>query len=135
MANNTKKKRGLSTSHLEALDKGRKAGNAVRAYLTHLEQSTPRRRGRRVNWQTRLEASQAALETTTDVVERLRLTQAVQTAQEHLNVAQEDAHVASLEAGFIEWGKHYSEAHGISYAAWRQIGVPARMLREAGITR
>lgn len=132
---NHKKKRGLSSEHLEALDKGRKASNAVRAYLTYLEQLTPRRRGRQVNWQRSLDNAQAALETATDPVERLQLIQAVQDAEAALNVAQENAQVASLEAGFIEWAKHYSDAHGISYATWRQIGVSPRMLREAGIAR
>jgi hypothetical protein len=131
----TTKKKGLTQEHLDALDKGRKAGNAVRAYLTYLEQSTPKRRGRKINWHARLVSAQASLENAVDPVERLRLIQAIQTAENYLNVAQEDQQVAVLEAGFVQWAKYYSEKHHIFYAAWRQIGVPVKLLREAGITR
>ena len=32
-------------------------------------------------------------------------------------------------------GAAYSERKGISYAAWREIGVPAAVLKRAGISR
>jgi hypothetical protein len=39
---------------------------------------------------------------------------------------------AELEAGFIEHGYEWAERRKVSYAALRSVGVPARVLREAG---
>lgn len=38
-------------------------------------------------------------------------------------------------ATFIAWGAEWATEHGISYGAFREMGVPAEVLREAGITR
>lgn len=40
-----------------------------------------------------------------------------------------------IESRFISCAAAYSERKGVTYAAWREMGVPARVLREAGITR
>jgi len=42
---------------------------------------------------------------------------------------------AQLEAAFIAALPGYSTRKHISYAAWREAGVPARVLRAAGIRR
>jgi len=42
------------------------------------------------------------------------------------------ANLAELEAGFVTACMPFSQRHGISYAAWRSVGVPARVLRLAG---
>lgn len=39
-----------------------------------------------------------------------------------------------LEAAFVTHAKSFGERHGISYAAWRETGVSAAVLRKAGIT-
>jgi hypothetical protein len=39
----------------------------------------------------------------------------------------------ALEAGFIENASAYSERKGVTYTAWREFGVPAAVLRQAGI--
>jgi len=39
----------------------------------------------------------------------------------------------ALEAGFVEHAASYSERKGVSYTAWREFGVPAKVLRDAGI--
>jgi len=36
---------------------------------------------------------------------------------------------------FMAWGAEWATEHGISYGAFREMGVPAEALREAGITR
>jgi hypothetical protein len=35
----------------------------------------------------------------------------------------------------VEVAASYSARQGISYDAWREIGVPAAVLREAGVSR
>lgn len=38
-----------------------------------------------------------------------------------------------LEADFVKVVESYSERKGITYQAWRAVGVPARVLAEAGL--
>ena len=46
-----------------------------------------------------------------------------------------DTDIGELEAGFVAVAKSYSERKGLTYAAWREAGVDARVLKQAGITR
>jgi hypothetical protein len=41
----------------------------------------------------------------------------------------------ALEAAFISVAGPYSERKGLTYAAWRAVGVAPRVLRGAGISR
>ncbi len=45
------------------------------------------------------------------------------------------AEIQGLEAAFIEIALPYSERKGLSYEAWRAVGVQPRVLRAAGISR
>ena len=47
----------------------------------------------------------------------------------------EEFDIASLEEGFVSSAKEYGDRKGITYAAWRVAGVPASVLKEAGIGR
>jgi hypothetical protein len=37
------------------------------------------------------------------------------------------------EDDFVEVARAYSRRHGITYAAWRDIGIPVAVLRRAGV--
>ena len=50
-------------------------------------------------------------------------------------VAVGDTEIGELEAGFVAVAKLYSERKGLTYAAWREAGVDARVLKQAGISR
>jgi hypothetical protein len=41
--------------------------------------------------------------------------------------------LSELEEGFVKFAKDYAERRGISYGAWRELGVPARVLALAGL--
>jgi hypothetical protein len=43
--------------------------------------------------------------------------------------------MSALEKEFVRAAKGYSERKGITYGAWREFGVPAEVLRKAGISR
>jgi len=43
--------------------------------------------------------------------------------------------LTGLERDFVKVAKGYAERKGISYAAWRELGISADVLRKAGITR
>ncbi|MHB1534624.1 MAG: hypothetical protein ACYC1D_08440 [Acidimicrobiales bacterium] len=43
--------------------------------------------------------------------------------------------MTELETAFVKVASGYSERKGLSYAAWREAGVSADVLRRAGIRR
>lgn len=43
--------------------------------------------------------------------------------------------IKELEAAFIKVAATYSERTGVSFQAWREVGVPASVLNEAGVPR
>jgi hypothetical protein len=43
--------------------------------------------------------------------------------------------LSALEDAFARAAKSYSQRKGVSYAAWREIGVPGDLLKRAGIGR
>ena len=43
--------------------------------------------------------------------------------------------ISALEEGFAKVAKGYSSRKGISYNAWRAVGVSAAVLKRAGISR
>lgn len=126
----------MTEDHKQALAVGRAEGRTVRTYLEALESSKPKR-GRKRTKETisrRLERIEVELEEA-DPLKRLQLT------QEQLNLSQEleqmdnGIDLSELEAEFTKVAKGYAERKGITYAAFRQIGVPAAVLKKAGISR
>jgi len=109
----------------------------VRAYLEALRTNRPSR-GRRRTKDTiahRLTIIDTELATPIDVITELRLTQERINLQAELTVTNTAVDMSALEARFIEVAKNYSDRTGISYTAWRTVGVPAATLTAAGITR
>jgi len=43
--------------------------------------------------------------------------------------------LTALEDAFVQWAPVYAASKGISYAAFRTAGVPAAVLKRAGIRR
>lgn len=126
----------MSQAHKDALAIGREEGRAVRRYLEALEAHKPKR-GRKRNPDTiekRLQQIEEKIESA-DPLTRVHL------VQERLNLGNELANkdaaidLAALEDGFTKAAKNYSERKGITYAAWREAGVDAAVLRRAGIRR
>lgn len=136
MASTNATNRTMSDTHKAALAEGRAQGRAVRHYLEALESSKPKRGRKRTRESVakRLEAVEALLETA-DPVKRLQLSQERLDLEAELAADEETVDLAGIEAEFLAAAKPYSERKGISYAAWREIGVPASTLRAAGITR
>ena len=136
MASTKTTNRMMSDSHKAALAQGRAQGRAVRLYLEALESSKPKRGRSRTREAVakRLPAVEALIENA-DPVKRLQLSQERLDLQAELAVEEETVDIAGIEAEFVAAAKPYSDRKGISYAAWREIGVPASTLRAAGITR
>jgi hypothetical protein len=129
-------KRKMSNEHKAALAKGREQGRAVRDYLAALEQE--RKPGRKVDRSTveqRINDVQARVDEEPDPAKRVELIQRRLDLEEQLVVMQDELDLGQLEEGFVNAAAEYSERKGISYTAWREAGVPAAVLKQAGIRR
>lgn len=80
------------------------------------------------------------LEDISEEMESASPSRRVQLAQERINLLAKMAagldksDLEEAEAEFIENVNSYSERKGISYSAWRDAGVPAAVLKQAGMT-
>ncbi len=126
----------MSADHKAALAKGREEGRIVRRYLEALESSKPRRGRKRTpdSIRKRLVAIDNSL-ATADPLARLHLVEERQRLESELSHTGETVDLASLEKSFIKVARVYGERKGISYSAWRTVGVSASVLQQAKIPR
>jgi hypothetical protein len=123
----------MSKEHKEALARGRLEARSIKAYLTALEARKPGRPVTRESLEQRLARVNGKLGSETDPLKRLDLLQSKVDIEHTLGSAEKGANLDELSAGFVTHAKSYSERKGISYTTWRQFGVPAELLRKAGI--
>ena len=126
----------MSDEHKEALAVGRAQGRTVRAYLEALETTKPKR-GRKRTAES-ITARLAKIETElddADPLKKLQLTQEQLDLTTELETLESATDVTELEGEFEKVAKDYAERKGISYKAYRQLGVPAAVLKNAGIGR
>ena len=72
---------------------------------------------------------------TADPLSRVLLIQQRIDLQQELESKSATVDLGSLEADFVKAAKEYGARKGITYAAWREAGVPPQILRKAGIGR
>ena len=116
----------LSDNTKLALARGRQEGRVVREYLDALR-ATKAGPGRKRTAETvtrRLAAVDDELRTA-DPVKELKLVQERFDLQAELEGFAAAVDIEILEKNFIAVAKGYSERGGISYAAWRAVGVEA----------
>jgi hypothetical protein len=126
----------MSDGHKQALAEGREQGRGVRLYLEALEKNRPKRGRKRTSESItkRLETIEARL-ADAEPLTRLHLIQERLNLQDELEGLKAKTDLTALEEGFIASAKSYGQRKGISHGAWRSLGVPADVLRKAGITR
>jgi uncharacterized protein YicC (UPF0701 family) len=126
----------MSKEHKDALAEGRNQGRAVRRYLEALEAHKPKRGRKRTtaSISSRLQRIDAEI-ASADPLKRLQLLQERIDLTAELERAESKVDVSGLENDFVEAAAAYSARKGISYAAWRQLGVEASVLKRAGINR
>ena len=126
----------MSDEHKAALSEGRSESRAVRSYLEALDQHRPRRGRRRTreSVEKRLAAVEAEL-TGASALQRLRLVQERIDLTRELEQSESAVDLTALEEAFVKTARRYADRKGISYSAWRELGVPAEVLARAGITR
>jgi hypothetical protein len=126
--------RTMSDEHKETLALGRVQGRAIRAYLEALESHRPKRGRKRTpeSIAKRLERIGEDLEGA-EPMTRISLIQERFDLQAELETMGAAVDLAALEADFVEHAWNYSQAKGLSRAAWRAAGVPASVLAAAGL--
>ena len=126
----------MSAEHKAALAEGRTQSKAVRQYLEALEAHKPKRGRKRTP-----ESIKKRLDSLDDLIDNADPLKRLQLVQERMDLTQELANMedkpdlAALEKGFTDAAKAYGSRKGITYAAWRELGVDAATLKAAGITR
>lgn len=132
MASNISERNGNRSEAVAAQERAR----AVRRYLSALDTRRPGR--------TTAKTSESILHRihhvdtllmSADPVARLHLTQErIDLHAEQLRIATSpEPDFAELEEAFVRAARSYGERHGLTYSAWRQIGVDAAVLERAGI--
>jgi uncharacterized protein YicC (UPF0701 family) len=126
----------MSDSHKAALAEGREQGRAVRRYLEAMEAHKPKRGRKRTpeSVQKRLAAIEERL-ADADALTRLHLVQERMDLSAELSSTDNTVDMQALEDEFVAAAAPYGARKGITYAAWRQLGVDPGVLRRAGIKR
>ena len=112
--------------------------SAIREYLKALEQNAPRRGRKRTPDSIRRQLASVAAE-----MEGVTVTRQLDLVQQRINLEAElealeqagSIDLSALEANFVDHAAAYGGRRGISYAAWREVGVSATTLKAAGIRR
>jgi hypothetical protein len=127
---------GMSADHKQALAQGREEGRAIRQYLEALEAHRPRRGRKRTSEsiQMRLETIDMTVDDA-DPLTRVHLLQERMDLEAELGQLDETFDLSVLEDAFIQALPGYSQRKGLSYTAWREVGIDAQTLKRAGIPR
>jgi hypothetical protein len=134
-----RKSASMSAEHKRALAQGREQSRVVRNYLDALEQNRPKRGRKRTpeSIKKRLAEIKAELRDAT-AFERVHLLQQrkdLEAELERHGASENGASLGTLEKSFVKVVKLYSEAKGISYSTWREVGVSAEVLGRGGVAR
>jgi hypothetical protein len=126
----------ITDEHKAAMAAGRTEGRAVKKYLEALEGHRPRRGRKRTpeSINARLDRIDHEL-IAADPMTRLSLIQERLDLKDELRRMETVVDLTEVEADFVTAAKAYGERKGISYQAWREIGVPPAVLKSAGINR
>ena len=128
--------RQMTDEHRAANAKARDENRAVDEYLDALEAHRPRP-GRRRS----AESMRKRLDSISTALESARPRQRLELVQERIDLEQQivsdtqTVDISNSEETFVEIAVAYSGRKGITYPAWREIGVPAAVLQRAGIAR
>ena len=126
----------MSDQHKAALAEGRSQGRAVRNYLEALEATKPKRGRKRTpdSIKKRLETIDASL-ADADKLTELKLRQERANLERELEAGSVAVDLTALEREFVAVANAYGARQGITYQVWRDTGVPAAVLKQAGIGR
>jgi hypothetical protein len=125
----------MTEEHKQALAEGRRQSRAVRNYLEALESESQSSGLDEETIQQRIEEIQSKIDAEDNHARRVELIQQRLDYEEQLSQVEEGLDIQELEREFVDVVEAYSERKGLSYKAWREAGVPASVLRDAGLSR
>lgn len=127
-------KKALPAAQKTAMQKGRAEASIVKQYLTALDRT--KRRGRQVSaeeLQARIDALNVEI-TEAPAGQRVYLVQKRLDLEDRLDGSQgDDIDIEALEADFIRVAAEFGSRKGITRKAFREVGVPAAVLKDAGV--
>lgn len=123
----------MSQEHKDALAQGRIEARAIRSYLEALPTMAPGRRSSKESLESRIATINGKIGAAENPLKRVELIQSRLEAIEALQALESSENFEELEAGFTQHARAYSLRKGISYTAWRELGVPAATVKAAGI--
>jgi hypothetical protein len=131
------KKTPMSAAHKQALAEGREQSRVVRDYLDALEAHKPKRGRKRTADSVKKNLTEVNQSLKNAVGQgRLELIQRRRDLEVELAGMQAGgSDISALEKSFVKVGKSYASRKSISYAAFREFGVPAEVLKRAGVSR
>jgi hypothetical protein len=130
------KPRGMSATHKAALAQGRRESRAINKYLDALKAGKGKRGRKRTP-----SSIEARLSKIARTFESASPMQQLELTQERMNLESEKtrletrADLSALEKEFVAVAKGYAARRGISYSAFRSMGVSAEVLTKAGVRR
>ena len=126
----------MTDEHKAALAAGRNESRVVKNYLDALDSNRPKRGRKRTPDSIKRRLAEIELEVgDTDPLSRLNLYQERMNLQDELEAMGAKVDLTALEDDFVSVALSYSTRRGISYAAWREAGVGAAVLKKAGVSR
>lgn len=115
---------------------GQAQGRTVSRYLTALDSTKPKRGRQRSPEKMQARISELPGEIAqAKPLKRVHLIQELMDLEAELEKEEEVVDISGIESEFISVAADYSSRKGISYAAWREVGVPASVLKAAGVAR
>jgi hypothetical protein len=125
----------MSDEHKAALAQGRREGRAVKQYLKLVGSRRPGRPVTKESLEKRIAGLAEKIDAEDDPLKKLELIQSRLDAEDQMAEVEDAVDADAIEKEFIEVAKSYSERKGLTYTAWRESGVSAQVLRDAGIPR
>ncbi len=132
----TPAKRAMSADHKQKLAQGRNESRVVSRYLDAVVAGKGKRGRKRTPESISLQITRIDKEiSAATAIRKLELTQrrADLVLEKERLLARVD--LTSVEKDFVKVAKSYAARNGISYASFRSLGVPAEVLKKAGISR
>jgi len=125
----------MTDEHKAALKQGREEARAITSYLQAISSRKPGRPVTKESVTARIARLEEKIASEPNPLKAVEHRQARLDAERVLAELEDPVDVSALEAGFVAAAPAYSDRKGITYTAWREAGVPAVVLSQAGIKR
>jgi uncharacterized Ntn-hydrolase superfamily protein len=126
----------MSSDHKQKLAQGRNESRVVSRYLEAVTAGKGKRGRKRTPESISLQIARIDQEIdTASAIRRLELTQRRSDLAIEKKRLTARVDLTAVEKDFVKAAKSYAARNGISYASFRALGVPADVLKKAGIAR